>query len=109
MKSLTSLWSCVAHEMATRCCTSATLDIKYVQRRFENEGLWFLAVTLADLGKAIQKWLDQGFVVPSDVPSFARGSGRLKGLPRFLSGFLGRVFEPSSGVLLEEPDRKSVV
>jgi hypothetical protein len=104
VKSLTSLWSCTAHEMAVRCCTSATRDIKYVEGRVEHEGLSFLAITLASYGKAIQKWLDQGFVVPSDVPSFARTAGRRNGLPRFLSGFLGRVFDPCSGALLDHPD-----
>ncbi|DAD52110.1 RNA-directed RNA polymerase [ssRNA phage Gerhypos.1_10] len=108
LKSLTSLWSCTAQEMAVRCCTSAALDIKTVERRFKHEGLSFLAITLADFGKAIQKWLDQGFVVPSDAPSFARGSGRLTGLPVFLQGFLGRVFEPCSGALLENPDIEAI-
>jgi hypothetical protein len=52
MKSLISLWSCTANELAVRCCTSATLDIKTVERRTEHEGLSFLAITLADFGKA---------------------------------------------------------
>jgi len=108
VKSLMSLWSCMANELAIRCCTSATRDIKYVAGRAEHEGLWFLAVTLADFGKAIQKWLDQGFVVPSDAPSFKKASGRRTGLPAFLSGFLGRVFDPSSGVLLDEPDIETI-
>jgi hypothetical protein len=43
MKSLTSLWSCVASEMATRCCTSATRDIKTVVCRVEHEGLSFFS------------------------------------------------------------------
>lgn len=107
MKSLTSLWSCVAHEMATRCCTSATRDIKTVTDRFEHEGLWFLAVTLASYGKSIEKWIDQGFVVPSDCPSFKRAGGPI-GLPAFLQGFLGRVFEPSSGTLLDDPDIEAI-
>jgi len=106
MKSLTSLWSCVAHEMATRCCTSATLDIKTVERRVEHEGLSFLAITLADYGKVIEKWLDHGLVVPSDQTSF-KMSGPI-GLPAFLQGFLGRVFDPSSGVLLENPDIEAI-
>jgi len=108
MKSLTSLWSCTAKELAVRCCTSATLDITTVESRFEHEGLSFLAITLADFGKAIQKWLDQGFVVPSDAPAFARKRGRLTGLPAFLQGFLGRVFDPCSGVLLDEPDIEAI-
>jgi hypothetical protein len=106
LKSLTSLWSCVAHEMATRCCTSATLDIKTVESRFEHEGLSFLAMTLADYGKVIQKWLDRGLVDPSEASAFKRRPR--SELPAFLSGFLGRVFDPCSGVLLEYPDVEAI-
>jgi len=106
VKSLTSLWSCTARELAVRCCTSATLDIKTVESRFEHEGLSFLAITLADFGKTIQKWLNQGFVVPSDASSFKKNNR--SGLPAFLQGFLGRVFDPSSGVLLDEPDIEAI-
>jgi hypothetical protein len=107
VKSLTSLWSIVANDFATRCCTSATQDIKTVLSRTEHEGLSFLAITLADFGKAIQKWLDQGFVVPSDAPSFKKAPR--SGLPAFLQGFLGRVFDPGSGVLLDEPDIEAII
>jgi hypothetical protein len=69
--------------------------------------LSFLAITLADFGKAIQKWLDQGFVVPSDCPAFK--AGRHTGLPLFLGGFLGRVFNPCSGTLLDEPDIEAII
>jgi hypothetical protein len=72
--------------------------------RTEHEGLSFLAITLANFGKATEKWLDQGFVVPSDVPEFKRARGGRSGLPAFLQGFLERVFDPCSGVLLDEPD-----
>jgi len=108
VKSLTSLWSCTARELAVRCCTSADRDITTVVARVKHEGLWFLAVTLADFGKSLERWLDQGFVVPSDVSSFARGSGGLSGLPTFLSGFLARVFDPCSGVLLTHPDIEAI-
>jgi hypothetical protein len=107
VKSLTYLWSCIANEMAIRCCTSATRDIKTVTCRFEHEGLSFLAITLADYGKVTQKWLDRGFVVPSEAAAF-----KLKphtGLPAFLSGFLERVFDPCSGVLLDEPDIEAIL
>jgi len=106
VKSLTSLWSITAEELAVRCCTSATRDITTVASRVEHEGLSFLAITLADFGKATEKWLDQGFVVPSDVPAFGRK--RRSGLPAFLQGFLGRVFDTSSGVLLEHPDVEAI-
>jgi hypothetical protein len=102
VKSLTSLWSSAADEMAAWCCTSATRDKTTVASRVEHEGLSFLAITLADLGKATQKWLDQGLVVPSDCPAFKPQGGQSR-LPAFLSGFYGRVFDPCSGVLLDTP------
>jgi hypothetical protein len=92
--------------MAVRCCTSATLDVKTVERRVKHEGLSFLAITLADYGKATQKWLDQGLVAPWDAPSFKKD--RLTGLPVFLRGFLERVFDPCSGALLDEPDIEAI-
>jgi hypothetical protein len=108
MKSLISLWSSLANEAARLCCTSATRDITTVTRRFEHEGLSFLAIALADYGKAIEKWLDHGHVGPkSDCPGFHWDSRT--GLPRFLGGFLVRVFEPSSGVLLDDPDIEAII
>jgi hypothetical protein len=79
MKSLTSLWSCTADELAVRCCTSALLDIKTVEQRVKHEGISFLAITLADYGKVIQKWLDHGLVAPWDNVSFKKH--HLTGLP----------------------------
>lgn len=108
MKSLMSLWSCTADELAVRCRTSAARDITTVAGRIEHEGLPFLAITLANFGKAVEKWLDQGFVVPSDASGFKRNSGRRCGLPAFLQGFLGRVFDPCTGVLYDTPDIESI-
>ena len=107
LKSLTSLWSCMANELAMRCCTSAISDVKYVEDRVEHEGLSFLAITLATYGKAFERWLDRGFVVPSDATEFRFGSRRT-GLHPFLSGFLGRVFDATSGVLLESPSIEAI-
>nr|QDH89646.1 MAG: RNA-dependent RNA polymerase [Leviviridae sp.] len=100
MKSLMSLWTVMAEDLAITCCTSATLDINTVKRRVEREGLSFLTITLPDLGKATQKWLDQGHA--EFHPSFYYRRGR--SLPEFLQGFFVRVFDPVSGVLLDEPD-----
>jgi len=108
MKSLISLWSRTANELAVRCRTSATRDVKTVTSRTENEGLWFLAVTLASFGKATEKWLNQGFVDPWDAPKFARTKGHLTGRPAFLQGFLDRVFCPDSGALMDEPDIEAI-
>jgi len=104
MKSLNMLWSCTAEELAVRCRTSAARDIKTVTSRTKHEGLSFLAITLADYGKVIQKWLNRGLVDPSEASSFKKGKGSHTGLPAFLSGFLGRVFDPASGALLDQPD-----
>jgi hypothetical protein len=105
VKSLMSLWSLLAEESASRCCTSATRDINTVSRRFEHEGLSFLTITLPDFGKAIQKWLDQGEV--GIHSAFRKGRGGR--LPLFLGGFFNRVFDRSSGLLLDEPCIDSIL
>jgi len=104
LKSLMMLWEKVANELATRCSTSATLDIKYVQCRMEDEGLSFLTMTLPTFGKDFQQSLDLGKVDRCLFQGFSwRG-----GLPKFLSGFLGLVFHPSTSVLLDEPNVEAI-
>jgi len=103
MKSLMSLWSRVAEESATRCCTSATEDINTVFRRSEHEGISFLTISLPNLGSSIEKWLDQGQVGP--ITGF-KTRGRL---PLLLGGFFDRVFDRFSGTLLSEPCIDSVI
>jgi len=105
MKSLMSLWSRMAEESAILCCTSAHMDINTVHVRVKHEGLSFLTITLPDYGKAIQKWLDRGHA--GFHPSFHSERGR--GFPVFLGGFLGRVFDRSSGSLLDEPCIDSIL
>ena len=102
MKSLIALWKILAEDLASGCCTSATMDIKTVQGRSKHEGLSFLTITLPSFGKAFQKGLDQGMVARDMFPEFhflAHG-----GLPVFLQGFLELVFDRNNGVLLDEPD-----
>jgi hypothetical protein len=100
-----SLWSQLAEESASRCCTRATYDIKTVVRRVENEGLSCLTITLPDYGKVIQKWLDRGQA--GIYPAFS--NGRRGSFPLFLGGFLNRVFDRSSGSLLDEPCIDSIL
>jgi hypothetical protein len=95
-----SLWSLLAQECADRCCTSAMADINTVSQRVEHEGLSFLTITLPDYGKAIEKWLDDGKVGIHSAFRKERGGGLL---PVFMGGFLNRVFDRSSGVLLDAP------
>jgi hypothetical protein len=93
------LWKELASELASWCHTSIALDQKKLESRFEHEGLAFLAITLPSFGKDFERCLDQGLVDPGAFPSFKRRGG----LPLFLGGFLDRVFDRSSGVLLDEP------
>jgi hypothetical protein len=99
MKSLISLWQVASEELGARCGVSTSMDCKTVRARSEHEGLSFLTITLPTFAKALQKGLEQGKVDPTMFPSFRnRGS-----LPLFLRGFLDRVFDPSTGILLDEP------
>jgi hypothetical protein len=93
------LWTRVANELATRCRTSATLDIKYVERRVKHEGISFLTITLPTFGKSLERGLDQGYVDRNLFMGFPWQAG----LPRFLGGFLDHVFDRQSGVLLDNP------
>jgi hypothetical protein len=105
MKSLTSLWNMLAHELASRCSTSTTMDIKTVQGRIEHEGLSFLTITLPSFGKDFQSCLDQGLVSPKSFLSF-RKTGSC--LPSFLRGFMELVFDSGTGILLDKPNIEAI-
>ena len=105
MKSLIVLWNILANEFASRCRTSATLDIKTVERRVKHEGISFLTITLPSFGKDFQKALDQGIVDRSSFQGFSWTAG----LPRFLGGFLDQVFDRDSGVLIDDPDIEAII
>jgi hypothetical protein len=63
-----------------------------------------MTITLPNFGKDFERSLDLGYV-PSDLfSSFAKTGG----LPKFLSGFLSAVFEPTSGVLLDDPSIEAI-
>lgn len=99
MKSLLLLWKEVADESAAWCSTSATMDHKTVCGRVENEGLSFLTIALPQFGKDLERALDDGCVARHHFLGFKRKAG----LPRFLGGFLERIFDRDSGVLLDDP------
>jgi hypothetical protein len=105
LKSLLLLWQTLANETASRCCTSATMDVKTVRGRVENEGVSFLTITLPQFGKDFERALDLGAV---DRSLFA-GFQRTGGLPRFLRGYLGLIFDRCSGLLLSEPDIDAIL
>jgi len=104
LKSHMLLWKMLAYELASGCHTSATMDWKTVQGRCKHEGYSFLTITLPNFGKDLQKGLDRGWVAHDLFQGFSWSGG----LPRFLSGFLERVFDRTSGVLLEDPDIEAI-
>lgn len=104
MKSLTELWFHVSTEVGTLCHVSTRRDAKTVAFRFKHEGLSFLTITLPDFGKSFEKSLAIGHVDHDAFPGFSRW----RGLPRFLGGFLDRVFDRDSGCLLDDPCMDSI-
>jgi len=99
VKSLSSLWRVAANELAAWCHTSATMDIKTVHRRIEDEGESFLTITLPAFGKAFERGLEEGQI---DSDAFL-GFKMRRGLPVFMTGFLSQVFDVDSGTLSTNP------
>nr|QDH87060.1 MAG: RNA-dependent RNA polymerase [Leviviridae sp.] len=100
MKSLIVLWQQVLIDMGTRCRISTSQDLKTVLARYEHEGLSFMTITLPSFASDLQKGLEAGKVDHTLFNAFAFQ----RGLPRFLGGFLDRVFDRSTGLLLDYPD-----
>jgi len=99
LKSLMLLHKKLAHECARICCTDATLDCKTIECRVKHEGLSFLTISLPSFGKDFETALALGKVDRDLFTSFKWQAG----LPRLFGGFLDRVFDRDSGVLLDEP------
>lgn len=99
MKSLIEFWTTMADELAIMCHASTTRDVKTLTSRVEHEGISFLTISLPSFASDFQKSLETGKV---DHDAFL-GFKRTRGLPRFLGGFLDRVFDRGSGRLLDEP------
>jgi len=102
MKSEYAFLAVLVKELARRCSTSATLDLKKIRGRIEHEGLSFLTITLPSFGKDFERSLDQGYVSDDLFPSFQKRKS-IGGLPEFLQGFLRNVFSANDGVLLSDP------
>lgn len=98
------LWTVLLHELGEWCCTSTSLDLKKAQVRFEHEGVSFLTITLPAFCKDFEKSLEDG-KVSRDLFTGFKWKG---GLPLFLGGFLDRVFDRGTGLLLGNPDVDSI-
>lgn len=99
VKSLMWLLESVTAEAGTRCSTDTHRDIVKMKRRIKHEGMSFLTITLPTFASEFEKSLEQGAVLSYDFPGWKRRMC----LPAFLQGFTKAVFDPKSGVLLDEP------
>lgn len=84
-------------DVSAMCNIDTSLDYKYIEARFENEGAEFLTVSLPQFAKDLERALELGVVPNYLFEGFSR-RGYSK-LPVFLGGLMGYIFEPSSGVL----------
>lgn len=102
MKSMVELAVTVLADAGTRCGVSTTRDIETVTRRCEQEGLSFLTIALPAFASDLERAVADGSVSSSHFLGFARSGG----LPRFLSGFLRKMFT-ANGILI--PDFPTIV
>jgi len=100
VKSLIVFANKLLEDLGSLCQISTARDVKTITRRVEHEGWSFFTITLSDFGKSFEKSLDLGQIVRDH---FSPTWGFCGGVPKFLSGFLGLVFNKDTGTLLEEP------
>ena len=86
------------------CCTCTTRDLTTITRRFEHEGISFLTITLPTFGSDFERSLDLGYVAHDAFLAFKKRGG----FPDLFRGFLERVFDRRSGLLLNEPCHTSI-
>lgn len=90
-------------ELASQLALSAGRDWDYIQSRYEHEGISFLTITLPTFDDGLLKSIECGFVTPSFFPAFSRKRGSC--LPKFLSGFMDKVFAPCGTLMCDaDPD-----
>jgi hypothetical protein len=99
MKSLLTLHQTVLRSVAQQCSIDVELDVKYIEKRWEDEGDSFLTITLPKYAKALELALELGHW-PEQAP---QGFLLRRGLPVFGQGFLFRIFR-KDGSLLDHPD-----
>jgi hypothetical protein len=112
MKNLLMLWQTALEELGAGCdrSYSTTQDLKTVLSRSETEGSSFLTITLPTFGKELEKALALGKVSTEQFRGWKKlpTSVSSSGLPCFLSGFMTRIFDRDTGVLLAEPDVEAI-
>lgn len=100
MKSLMQLLECLLSDEGRQCSTATSKDVETLRLRVEHEGLSFVTITLPGFCTDFERSLAIGRVDSTFFRRFKK-NGRI---PAFLQGFVSRVFDKQSGVLLDEPD-----
>jgi len=101
MKSLMVFAKLLLEDLGARCSVDTIRDFKTVSDRVEHEGeIPFLGITLAGFGKSFEKSLRLGY---ADRNHFEPCWAWRGGVPTFMSGFLGLVFDSRTGMILDNP------
>ncbi len=104
MKSLVTLLASIVTECGDICSVDTTLDLKTIERRFENEGQRFLTVILPRFEKGLLVALSRESATPDLFPDF----GSRQKLPVFLGSFMELIFDRATGAMLNSPSEEAV-
>jgi hypothetical protein len=104
MKSLTGLWSELAHDCAYQCGTSSVRDIQTMLERVEHEGDSFLTITLPQFCSDFEEALEQKCI----SANLFLGFKKRRRLPAFLHGFVEQVFDDRTGSLHDRPSVNAI-
>ncbi len=117
MKSHIELWSTALDELGSRCSVSTALDLETVERRYAHEGDKFFTITLPAFGKDFERCLSLGHIPRDAFQGWSRrkftgeeltfdflkySHGDVSRAPKFLGGFMDRVFDKASGALFDD-------
>ncbi len=104
MKSLMLLSLVVTRECGDIVGASTVRDCKTITDRTKHEGISFLTITLPQFSKDFERSLAREEVRRDVFQAFTWHAG----LPRFLGGFLDKVFDRGTGRLLDVVDPEAV-
>lgn len=127
MKSLKWLLDRMLADASIRCDTDTQRDIQTISRRIECEGDSFVTITLPRFAEGLEKALEHGTVASKDVQECWRPFGPYKrrneykghedrhklhagvwSIPKLFRGMTTQIFDPMSGVLLEDPNIEAI-
>jgi len=98
VKSLVDLLEVLLRDCGRKCDVDVRRDVQTLRARVEHEGDGVITFALPAFCVSFERSLADGRITPAGFPTW----GRLRGIPKFLQGFLGKVFD-KEGSLLDEP------